>query len=43
VHLNPRGNAMVADTYAREILARTCRPEPATPEVASPPPKSHRG
>jgi hypothetical protein len=48
VHLNPRGNAMVADTYAREILARTCRPEPvtpepATPEVASPPPNSHRG
>ena len=26
VHLNPRGNAMVADTYAREILNLTCRP-----------------
>ena len=24
VHLNPRGNAMIADTYAREILGRTC-------------------
>jgi lysophospholipase L1-like esterase len=43
VHLNPRGNAMVADTYAREILARTCRPEPATPEASSPPADSHRG
>lgn len=32
VHLSPEGNAVVARTYAREILARTCRPlEAAAP------------
>jgi lysophospholipase L1-like esterase len=29
VHLNPRGNRMIAEAYAEQILRRTCRPGPA--------------
>jgi hypothetical protein len=26
VHVTPRGNRLIAEAYAREILPRTCRP-----------------
>ena len=29
VHVNPRGNRLIAETYAREILPRTCHPTQA--------------